>query len=353
MGAELSVAEAAAQFNPSGHYLNTASIGVPPRACVEAVRQSLDRWARAEHSAADFDPFVASARASFSRLIGVPAECVAIGATVSDFVGTIAESLPAGSEVVCAEEDFTSVLFPFLARQQANELAVRVVPLERIPESIRSTTKLVAVSAVQSADGRLLDFRAVREACRRHGAATLLDATQAAGWLPQAWSDFDFVVAAAYKWLVSPRGTAFLYVSPARLAELRPRVAGWYAGEDVWDSIYGPPLRLAKSARRLDVSPAWLSWVGCAASLAFLEKVGVRRIHEHNVRLASLFCERVFDRRTESAVVSIPGDAAFQRMREKGISVSRRAGATRLSFHLYSTEQDAIAAADAARLAGI
>jgi selenocysteine lyase/cysteine desulfurase len=206
---------------------------------------------------------------------------------------------------------------------------------------------MVALSAVQSADGRISDVDGLREACRRHGAATLIDATQAAGWLPLAWSDFDFVAVAAYKWLVSPRGAAFLYVRPERLAELRPLAAGWYAGEDVWSSIYGPPLRLAESARRLDVSPAWLSWVGCAASLAFLESVGVGRIHEHNVRLASLFCERAFGRACESAIVSVQGDSAFARLRDAGFAVSRRAGATRLSFHLYNTEEDAIAAAAA------
>jgi selenocysteine lyase/cysteine desulfurase len=344
---DLSIGEAAAQFSPRGHYLNTASIGVPPRGCVDAVQQAVTQWSKGELAASDFDPFVASARRSFSRLLGVSEDHVAIGAAVSEFVGLIASSLPAGSEVVCAEEDFTSVLFPFLVRQAAGELVVRVVPLEQVVESISSTTTLVALSAVQSADGRILDSGGLREACLRHGAATLIDATQAAGWLPFPASDFDYVIAAAYKWLLSPRGTAFLYVNPERLAQLQPTMAGWYAGEDIWDSIYGPPLRLAASARRFDVSPAWFSWVGCAASLAFLEKVGVRRIHEHNVRLASLFCEKVFGRGCDSAIVSVPGDSAFERLKAKGIAVSRRAGATRLSFHLYSTEDDALAAAEA------
>jgi selenocysteine lyase/cysteine desulfurase len=350
---EMSVAEAAAHFSSSGRYLNTASIGLPPRACVDAVQRCVAQWSRGELAAPDFDPFVAAARASFSRLLDVPAECVAIGATVSDFVGMVASSLPAGSEVVCAEEDFTSVLFPFLVRQQAGELAVRVVPLQRIAEAISPKTKMVALSAVQSADGRIFDAGAVRQAAGRHGAATLVDATQAAGWLPLTWSDFDFVVVAAYKWLLSPRGTAFLYVRPERLPQLRPHAAGWYAGADVWNAIYGPPLRLATTARRLDVSPAWLSWVGCAASLAFLEKVGVQSIREHNVRLASLFCERALGRTCESAIVSIAGDSAFERLREKKIAVSRRAGATRLSFHLHNTEDDAIAAADAVLLARV
>jgi len=343
----LSIAEAAAQFSPSGHYLNTASIGIPPRTGVEAVQRAVAQWSRGELTASDFDPFVASARQSFARLLGVSADCVAIGAAVSELVGVVASSMPLGAEVLCAEEDFTSVLFPFLVRQAAGELAVRLVPLERIAESISSRTSLVALSAVQSSDGRIFDRTGVLEASRRHGAATLIDATQAAGWLPLAGGDFDFVVAAAYKWLLSPRGAAFLYVNPERLAALRPYGAGWYAGQDVWSSVYGPPLRLAETARRLDVGPAWLSWVGCAAALAFLERLDIQQIHDHDVRLASLFCERAFGGRSESAIVSVPGDSALEALRAQGITVARRAGATRVSFHLYNTEADAIAAANA------
>jgi selenocysteine lyase/cysteine desulfurase len=106
-------------------------------------------------------------------------------------------------------------------------------------------------------------------------------------------------------------------------------------------------LRLAETARRLDVGPAWLSWVGCAASLALIEEVGVEAIFAHDVRLASLFSERVLGRSSVSAIVSVPGDGAFERLRASGVAASRRAGGTRVGFHLYNTEEDAIAAADA------
>jgi selenocysteine lyase/cysteine desulfurase len=341
----LSIAQAAAHFAVSGGYLNTASSGVPPQSSVEAIQSAVARWGRGELSAADYEPLVASARQSFARLLGVAASDVAIGSAVSALVGIVASSLPVGSEVLCAEEEFTSVLFPFLLRQQAGELAVRLVPLQRLTESVRPGTALVALSAVQSADGRVFRRTELLAACKQHGAATLIDATQALGWLPLAGAEFDYVAVAAYKWLLAPRGAAFLYVNPARLAALRPHSAGWYAGEPVWDSIYGPPLRLASSARRLDVGPAWPSWVGCAAALAFLERVDMQLIHDHDVHLASLFSERVLGHPSDSAIVTVPGEAAYERLRAGNVAVSRRAGASRLSFHLYNTEEDALRAA--------
>ena len=125
---------------------------------------------------------------------------------------------------------------------------VDTVPLDRLVESIRPGVDLVAVSAVQSADGRLVPggLDALRAAATSHGCLTYIDASQAVGWLPFRADGFDFVSCATYKWLLSPRGTAFGVVRPERLAMLRPLYAGWYAGDDPWTSIYGPPLRLAK-----------------------------------------------------------------------------------------------------------
>ena len=77
------------------------------------------------------------------------------------------------------------------------------------------------------------------------GAITICDATQAVGWLPLDAEQFDAVTCTAYKWLMSPRGSAFLVVSDRLLERVVPHSAGWYAGEDVHSSYFGPPLRLA------------------------------------------------------------------------------------------------------------
>ena len=90
-------------------------------------------------------------------------------------------------------------------------------------------------------------------------------------------SSFDVVVAAGYKWLLSPRGTAYMAVVRERLPDVVPSAAGWYAGEDVHASYFGPPLRLAHDARRLDTSPAWHCWVGAAPALRCSRRSGSPR----------------------------------------------------------------------------
>lgn len=345
----LSVAQAAEHFSPVGIYLNTAAIGLPPRNVSQALHAVIDRWSSGDIQPQDFDDTVDAARASFARLLDVQPAHVAVDVAAASLVGLVAASLPRGAQVLCAEGDFTSLLFPFLERQQAGEISVRSCPLEQIAERIDERTALVAVSAVQSFDGRRCDLAAIEQACARHGAKSLLDATQAVGWLPLAGERFDFVVASAYKFLLSPRGCAFMSIAPKLVGSLRPHGPSWFAGENIWDSIYGEPLRLASNARRLDGSPAWFSWLGCAEALACVERVGVPAICEHVLTLSNTFLERLGRAPSGSAIASVSGEGVYEALAAAGIRASRRGGATRLSFHLYNTTADAIAAADVIR----
>jgi selenocysteine lyase/cysteine desulfurase len=187
-------------------YLNTAAAGLPPDGVIEALQSALDDWAGGRAQPSRYDDDVAQSRALFARLVHAETADVAIASQVSACVGLIASSLPDGAEVVCAQEDFTSLLFPFLVRPG---IRVRSVPLEEISRAVDERTTLVAVSAVQSADGRVADLEAIAAVADNYGALTLVDATQAGGWLPLDARRFDFLVCGAYKWLLAPRGSAF------------------------------------------------------------------------------------------------------------------------------------------------
>ena len=344
----LTVEAAQKEFEPTCVYVNTASIGLPPRRVIEAVDEALDTWRSGRAEAAGYDALVDDARRRFAGLVGVSPDRVAIGNQVSTFTGLVAAALPDGAHVLAAEEDFTSVLFPFFAHADRG-VRVETVPLDRLVESIRPGVSLVAVSAVQSADGRHVPggLDALASAAARHGCLTYIDATQAVGWLPFDADPFDFVSCAAYKWLMSPRGTAFGVVRPERLAMLRPLYAGWYAGDDPWTSIYGPPLRLAHTARRLDISPAWLSWAGTVPALDLLAEVGIAAIHRHDVGLANALRERLGLPTGDSAIVTVAAAGGLETLRAADVRASSRAGAVRISFHLHNTESDVDAVARA------
>jgi selenocysteine lyase/cysteine desulfurase len=326
------------RFAPDTVYLDSATFGLPPDSVVAAMRAGVDQWQRGTATPAEYDGAVDRSRALFAQLVGVPPDHVAVANQVSVLVGTVAASLPDGSHVVTVEDDFTSLLFPLYA-QAHRGVTVTTVPLEGLADSIDGRTDLVACSLVQSGDGRVAELDAVIEAAERHGARTLVDGTQAAGWLPIDASRVDHLVVGAYKWLLSPRGTAFLTVRPDHLADLRPVAPGWYAGEDVWGSIYGPTMQLAASARCADVSPAWLCWLGTVPALELILEIGVDRIHAHDVALADAIREGLGLPGGASAIVSIPTSREVDLARH-GITASVRAGSLRVGCHLYNDLSD-------------
>jgi len=194
---------------------------------------------------------------------------------------------------------------------------------------VSSATTLVAVSAVQSADGRLVDLDRLEQACAVTGTRVLLDTTQAVGWLPIDASRFAYTVCGGYKWLLAPRGTAYLTVQGELLDSLVPHTAGWYAGARPWESIYGGPLRLAPDARRFDVSPAWHAWIGAAPSLELLAGIGVPALHAHAVGLADEFRAGTGLPSGNSAIVSAIAEPEVPELMQTDHRIgSRRAAAS-------------------------
>ncbi|MGB9378534.1 MAG: aminotransferase class V-fold PLP-dependent enzyme [Mycobacteriales bacterium] len=315
-------------------WLNTASYGLPPRRAFDALQAMLADWRIGRISWEHWDESTQRARAAYARMINVDSDDVCVGAQASQILAPVAAAL-AGSRFVAPDVEFTSNLFPWLLSGE-----VRTTPVAGLADAIDATTDAVAFSLVQSSDGEIADYKAVVAAARAHGALVIVDATQACGWLPFDGALADVVVGGAYKWLMSPRGSAFGYLAPELRERLTPWAAGWYAGQDVHESYYGPPLRLATNARRFDISPSWFAYVGTAPALECIEEIGVEAIHEHDVRLANRFREGLGLPASDTAIVAVDIPDAQERLDRAGVRAAVRAGRLRASFHAYTTDAD-------------
>jgi selenocysteine lyase/cysteine desulfurase len=344
--------QAAALWDVEPGFLDSASYGPPPRPAWEALQSSLTEWRAGRTTWHGWAASVETSRMLFGRLVGMDPEHVSTGAAVSQLLAPVAAALPDGATVLVPDIEFTSAVFPF-AVHAGRGVTVRTAPLAELASAIDAGTAAVAFSAVQSANGEVADVAAILEAAGRVGALTVLDATQAAGWLPLSARDVDVLAAGAYKWLCAPRGTAFATLHPdlgerhpAIAERLVPLAAGWFAGSP--GAYYGMPLRLASDARRFDISPAWHSWVGTAPALEVLLAVGVAEVMAHDVGLANELRAGLDLEPSNSAIVSVPvAPAAVDRLRQAGIRFVVMDGRVRLAFHLYNT-QDEVAVAVAA-----
>ena len=345
--AVLTVTEAAALWDVEPGYLNTSSYGPPPRPAWDALQRSLDDWRGGRTSWEPWADAVSVARNRFAALVAVDPATVATGAAVSQLLAPVAAAVPDGTRVLVPDVEFTSNVFPWAVHADRG-VTVRTAPVDLLADAIGRDVDVVAFSAVQSATGEVADLAAISRAARDAGALTVIDTSQAIGWLPVDADAADLQVCAAYKWLCSPRGTAFLVHHPSLderhpdiASRLRPLAAGWFAGEVPHESYYGPPLRLARDARRFDISPAWHCWVGTAPALQVLVATGAAAIGEHNIALANSFLTALDQPPSNSAIVSVPAnDAAVGRLTAAGVRFGVRAGRVRVAFHLYSTTAD-------------
>ncbi|MFI9403059.1 aminotransferase class V-fold PLP-dependent enzyme [Nocardia sp. NPDC052316] len=331
------------EFSTDVTYLNTASFGLPSARSLAAVQEASQRWASGRGGPMSNDVLVPRLREGFARLLaGATPDDIALAGAASQLIGPIAVALSSGAEVLVAEGEFASVTMPFLHR---GDLAVRVVPLERLAEEVRPETALVAVSVVQSADGRITDLPTLRAATRAHGARLLVDATQAASWLPLTFADADYWVCATFKWLIGARSVSFFAAGPEALESIRPVGPGWYAAADPWAELYNP-VELPKTTRRFDSTPDWLGVTAASAGLSLIEELTVEQINAHNLALADRFRAGLTELGvpfvpTRSPIVNLPGaDDAAERLEQADVITSARNGGLRFAFHLYNTAEE-------------
>lgn len=254
---------------PDVAYLNCAYMSPLLRASVAAGAEALARKARPwTIRPADFHAEAGATRALFARLIGAEAEGVALVPAASYGLAAAAGNLPLrpGQRIVTAAEQFPSNVYPW--RRLAAERGGEVVAVAPGPDgdltaallaAIDARTAIVACAHCRWTDGALVDLVAVGEAARAVGAALVLDVTQSCGALPLDLAAVapDFLVAAAYKWLLGPYATGFLHVAP-RWRDGRPLEEHWLgrAGSEDFARLIDYVETYQPGARRFDMGQA-------------------------------------------------------------------------------------------------
>ena len=332
---------------PGLAYLDAATYGLPPRPTVAALERALHRWqAGTADWVNEWDREGEPCRASFADLIGGAANDVALVPTVSVGVGLVAASLPEGCEVVVPEEEFTSLLYPFLAAEGARGARVRQVPFGSLAEAIRPGTGLVAFSQTRSQSGESAPLGEIVEAAGRVGARVFVDATHAVPFVPVAphLTGVDYLVCHGYKHLLCPRGVGFLWVRPERQGDLVPWFANWRAAVPAYARNYGGSLDdLAPGAARFDVSLAWQAWAGARPSLDLL--VGWRRdgtldaVWDLSRRLAAGLGLPAPTSTIVSAAVA-DAEGVERSLAEAGVRCAARGGRIRLAPHVWNTAEE-------------
>lgn len=326
---------------PDRVYLDAATYGLPPRPTTEAVAEALARWNDGTASwTRDWEPDVDASRASFAQLIGAHVDEVAVIPTVSVGTGMVAGSLPAGTNVLLAESEFPSVLYPFMVAKEKYGIVIQEAPYAKLAEAIMPSTNLVAFSLTQAHTGDSADLADICKQAKENWARVFVDATHSIPFVdvkPHIGS-IDYLVCHGYKHLLSPRGAAFMYVRDGQWETIDPILSNWRSA-----ALVDGELQYRAGASRFDISPAWPAWVGARRSLELLVQWQNEGALEGVWELSRRLATGLELPAPTSSIVTVPvadADAAVVTLEKAGVQVASRSGNLRIAPHLYNTEED-------------
>ena len=206
-------------------YLNTAYMSPLMNSVVDAINHGAKLKASPwDLTINDFFENSELVRELFANLVNVSCRNIALVPSASYGLETAAKNLKVGSgrSVVMLENQFPSHVYPWqrLVKETGGKL-IKVKEkqdrnlTELVLELINEQCAIVAVPNVLWTNGLMLDLISISQRCKEVGAALVLDLTQSVGAVNTDLGqiDPDFAVVAAYKWMMSPYSTGYLYVS--------------------------------------------------------------------------------------------------------------------------------------------
>lgn len=338
-------------------YLNSATFGQLPRRGVEAVATHFAH--RDELACADFLTWfddMDRIRGKTARLIGASPDDICFVPTAAHGLSLVANAIDwkPGDRLVTLADEFPNYLY-MPALVEGFGVAYVEAPWERLLASIDRRTRLVAVSEVNYCTGLRPPLSEIAARCREHGALFFVDGTQSTGALrfDAARGEADVLSVHAYKWMLSPNGAGFQYMSAATRQQLPPTVVGWRSHEtwrDVDHLHHGSPV-FKSSAERYEGGFLMIANLyAMEAAVDLMLELGPAAIEQRVLELAALTRTALLELgaqvpETGSQIVCATFGAAdvsalARRLQERRVLVAARKGALRVSPHLYNTEED-------------
>jgi selenocysteine lyase/cysteine desulfurase len=356
-------------FSPT-IYLDCAYQGPFPRATVARIQEAIELKSNPTRmKSRHFFEITESVRRRAASLVGADLSGIAITNSATQGVSIVASGLglKAGDDVVIGSGNFPSNLFTWLHLRRRGVGVHMVKPVdgairvEDLASAMTPQTRVLALDWVEYKTGTRNDLEALGKLAHQHGSIFLVDGTQGVGALELNLQSLpvDALVVAAYKWLLGPYGTGFVYLAPALQDRLELNSVNWLTvnGSEDFDSLPIEGFTLPKSARVFDVPATanFLNLYGLDASLEFVQKAGVPTVTAHCTRLLDRLAGGVKSRgfrlaasspTRRSTILSFMADSlqatgsAYKKLEAGHVAVSMRQGMIRVSPYLYNSDSD-------------
>ncbi len=353
-------------------YLNAASFGLLPLSAAEAAADLILRRNRGDRfRVPEWPRALWRARHAAADLLRAPVENVALAPNTSFGVNLAAHLalLDGPGTVLLSDGEFPANVFPWLELRR-DGFEVEIVPAgpDGLPNEDRlleragqPDVRVVALSATQFHTGYRADLRAFGKVCGDREILFAVDGIQALGLdeIHPAELGIDILATGGQKWLCSPWGSGFVYVSDRFLERGRPQVFSWLAYESTqnlegllsYEAAYMP------DARRFELHTLGVQdFLAHGIALELFNRLTPSAIRRYILDLHGPVLDWVG--RTESAVLVTPaeeerrggilafrveGDGQQARVASAlsgaGVHFVQREGLVRLAPHFYNTPE--------------
>lgn len=307
---------------------------------------------------------VDQARQQFAHLIHADKKDIAVVSCASEAAFQVVSDLPFEPHrprIVTNALEFPSVAHVWLAAASRGA-SVTFIPQQHglvstgaYLNAVTDEVALVSVPLVSYANGLRLPIEPIAHRAHQVGARVVVDAYQGAGVVPidVRTLDADYLIAGTLKYLLGAPGIAFLWVRPGLSHENSPSLTGWFARQNPF--AFTPEiLDYAPDARRFQTgTPAIPAAYAAVAGLSLINETDTTEVFRHVETLADtlqkgvldlgyrLYSPRGRDDRGPQVTVWVEDPAHLaEYLKLRGIFVSPRGRAIRMSLHYYNNQDD-------------
>jgi isopenicillin-N epimerase len=278
-------------LDPAVAFLNHGSYGATPR----VVLAEQERWrTQMERRPGYFmdrelPPALRAAAARLAAFVGARAEELVFVENATAGCNAVLRSLSfaPGDEILTTDHGYPAVrkAAEYVATRAGARVIEAAVPfplqdaaqvVAAVASSLTPRTQLAIFDHITSPTAIIFPVRELIELCRTASVPVLIDGAHAPGMLSL---DVPSLGAAWYtgnchKWLMAPKGSAFLWAAPQRQADTHPLVISHgfgqgFTAEFDWVGTRDPS-----------------AWLSVPAALDFHERLGGARLRERNAALA-------------------------------------------------------------------
>jgi len=214
--------------------------------------------------------------------------------------GFMANYLKKEDEVILTKSEHASNILPWLILEKNIGIKIKYLDLDEnyevtydtLEKTINSKTKVISLAHITNAIGDIRPIEEIGKLCKTKDVLLVVDATQSIGHLitDVEKCNIDFLTFSAHK-MLGPTGTGVLYGRFDLLDKTLPICYG--GGMNAYFDSKGEYELKPLPERLEDGTQNIAGVIGLGAAIAYLNKIGLDKIHEHEVKLKKYLLEKL------------------------------------------------------------